>query len=210
MLEEYRRKLPHFQPISAMFFITFRLFGSIPMEVLEEIKNNSYSNSDKINFNTLKLNGNELFFDQMDSYLDKEINGPYHLSNPNIAKIVSDSILYRDGKDYKLVCLCIMSNHLHMIIYKLQKPLHVILKELKSYTGKEANKVLGFSRNQTLAVGAKSKRFWQEESFDRVVRNRIDLANKVDYVINNPVKAGLVDNWKECEWTYCNPKFTEL
>ncbi len=33
---EYRRRLPHSQPLGATFFVTFRLHGSIPIEVLRE------------------------------------------------------------------------------------------------------------------------------------------------------------------------------
>lgn len=61
----------------------------------------------------------ESYFLELDNYLDEVSNGPYHLGNPKIAQIVYDSIIYRDTKCYKLVCFCIMSNHVHMIIYKL-------------------------------------------------------------------------------------------
>jgi len=45
-------------------------------------------------------------------------------------------------------------------------------------------------------------KFWQEESFDRLVRDDIELYNIINYVINNPVKAGLVDDWTKWMNTY--------
>jgi hypothetical protein len=52
-------------------------------------------------------------------------------------------------------------------------------------------------------------KFWQAESFDRIVRDRTDMAEKIKYTLNNPVKAGLVDDWKKWEWSFCRPEFLE-
>jgi hypothetical protein len=37
---QYHRKLPHFQPAEATFFVTFRLEGSIPMETIRHLREN--------------------------------------------------------------------------------------------------------------------------------------------------------------------------
>jgi len=50
-------------------------------------------------------------------------------------------------------------------------------------------------------------RFWQEKSFDRVVRNREDLGEKINYVLNNPVKIGVVSHWSEYKYNYIHPDF---
>jgi hypothetical protein len=144
--EEYRRNLPHIQPQGAMFFVTLRLYDSIPISKLEFLKE-SY-----LNKNTTDISGNDIkqlkeaqqddYFLAFDDFLDTNPNGPYYLAIPEIAKLVRDSMTYRDGKDYKLVCYCIMSNHVHMIIYKLTKPLDLIMKELKSFSGKEALQII--------------------------------------------------------------------
>jgi len=120
-----------------------------------------------------------------------------------------------------------MSNHVHLIIYKLAKPLHIIMKELKSFTGKEALKILrGLdseapdriakrllrlenSSEQALQVPFVPSKFWQPESFDRIIRDRNDMAEKISYTLNNPVKAGLVSVWNNWEWSYCRPEFLE-
>jgi hypothetical protein len=44
--------------------------------------------------------------------------------------------------------------------------------------------------------------FWQVESYDHYVRNSDELARIVQYVLNNPVNAGLVDSWEVWPWTY--------
>ncbi|MBI9069537.1 MAG: transposase [Salinivirgaceae bacterium] len=217
---EYRRNLPHIQPQGGMFFITFRLYGSIPISVLEKISEayeieNTTDISGKV-IKNLKTIQQENYFIAIDEYLDSNANDTYHLAKPEIAQLVYDSIKFRDNRDYKLVCFSIMSNHVHMLIYKLVKPLDRVMKELKSYTGKEALKLLrkeivapATFEKSSVASTANSK-FWQKESFDRIVRNKMDLANKIAYTINNPVKAGLVKNWKDWKWTYCRPEFLEM
>ena len=45
-------------------------------------------------------------------------------------------------------------------------------------------------------------RVWQNENFDRIIRNEKELNQKIDYIINNPVTSGLVDNPDEYKWMY--------
>ena len=220
---EYRRNLPHIQPQGGMFFITFRLFGSIPVSVIKKLSE-TYENENTTDISgqpikDLKQAQQENYFLAIDDYLDNNPNSPYHLANPEIAQLVYDSIIFRDGKDYKLVCFCIMSNHVHMIIYKLDKPLDKIMQELKAYTGREANKLIGQGqRSDASLVGVElqsrsnttssmSSKFWQAESFDRIIRDRNDMSNKISYTLNNPVNAGLIETWKEWKWSYCRSEF---
>ncbi|MEX1097888.1 MAG: hypothetical protein WED34_17720 [Planctomycetales bacterium] len=62
------------------------------------------------------------------------------------------------------------------------------MQSVKGYTARGCNKLLGLS-------GA----FWQDESYDHVVRDQEELFRIIDYIENNPVKAGLVarrEDWK--------------
>ena len=44
---------------------------------------------------------------------------------------------------------------------------------------------------------------WQKESFDRIIRNQKELLEKVNYMLNNPVKKGLtVDSWEYHGWYF--------
>jgi REP element-mobilizing transposase RayT len=54
------------------------------------------------------------------------------------------------------------------------------MKDMKSFTSHEANKILG-RRGQ----------FWMEEYFDRYIRDAKHFSNAIAYIENNPVKAGL-------------------
>jgi len=70
------------------------------------------------------------------------------------------------------------------------------MNSLKTYTAREINKVLN-----------RSGSFWQREYYDRVVRDRNDLEQKIEYVLNNPVKIKLVNNWKDWNWNFCRKDF---
>ena len=43
---------------------------------------------------------------------------------------------------------------------------------------------------------------WQEESYDHVVRDGKELDRTIWYLLNNPVAAGLVKDWREWRWSY--------
>jgi len=67
------------------------------------------------------------------------------------------------------------------------------MHSLKGYTGKMANKILG--RNGD---------FWQHESYDHVVWDQAELRRIVEYVLENPVKAGLVLDQGDWKWSFFN------
>jgi hypothetical protein len=46
---------------------------------------------------------------------------------------------------------------------------------------------------------------WQEESFDHVLRSSEGLDAKVAYVLQNPVRQGLVSAWRDYRWTWQRP-----
>jgi REP element-mobilizing transposase RayT len=97
-----------------------------------------------------------------------------------------------------------MPNHLHMVL-KLNKnqdngkmPLTNILRQFKSYTALQANRLLN-----------REGSFWQAESYDHVIRNDEALLRIIKCVIYNPVKAQLVDNWRDWPHTYLKSEFEQ-
>jgi len=219
----YRRNLPHYQPNQAKFFITFRLADSLPMHVLEELKNikeqmkkSVEQISDRKQKKELNYENHRRWFGRYDDYLVRSETGPKWLSDPRIAKLVDDSIKYRDGKVYHLDAFCIMPNHVHLVIEPLiatqfgklrdseqaqfgelrhsgfPQSLSRILHSLKLYTAKQANLLL-----------EREGRFWLHENYDHVVRDDGEFERIMKYVLFNPVKAKLVDSWEKWEWSYC-------
>lgn len=111
-----------------------------------------------------------------------------------------DGLLHFDQDRYKVICSTVMSNHVHFVFYKLDRSLARIMKVLKGFSAREANKVLGNT----------GQSFWEIESYDRMVRDRMELRNTINYVLNNPVKIGLVNHWKEWQYNYVHPDFLKF
>lgn len=203
-MDFYRRNLPHWQPKGAEFFITFRLAGSLPKSVINHLKE-KYIQLKKLKSNELSANQVSNFeakiFASYDESLEKELTGPTWLSNEKIAKVVAEALHFYDQSRYDLYAYTIMSNHVHLVFRHIEKydvdlPVTSIMKQIKSYTAKEGNKLLD-------RKGA----FWQSESYDRVIREEQELENTIKYTLYNPVKAELIEEWKQWPFTYCKPDF---
>ncbi|HTP12246.1 MAG TPA: transposase, partial [Bacteroidota bacterium] len=138
--------------------------------------------------------------------LERCIPGEKWLSDERIADLIAGSIRYRDGRDYDIAAYCVMPNHVHLVIgtgehdlFKpvgqignlSNKPFSKIMQSLKRYTATQANNIL-----------CRSGKFWQDESYDHIVRDEAEFEHVVEYVIYNPVKAGLVKRWRDWKWTY--------
>lgn len=212
LIPHYKRSLPHWQPEGAMFFITFRLANSLPVQIIQELETEREREKQIIR---AKYSGaqqhEELYkldkkhFGQFDSWLDRCVEeSPRWLAHEKAAQIVADEIHKLDGERYSLIAYCLMSNHGHLVIDTAEhtlKPTHTgvtakylltdTMKLLKGRTARFCNQALG-----------RSGSFWQAESYDHVIRNQKEYENIVWYTLSNPVKAGLVKNWKDWKFTY--------
>lgn len=104
-----------------------------------------------------------------------------------------------------------MSNHAHVVFKPLlserslievkgSNPLRfestdptigAIMRSLKGYTARKANMLL-----------FRSGQFWDAESYDHEVRDAGEFSRIVKYVLQNPVKAKLVNDWRKWKWTW--------
>ena len=201
----YKRRLPHIQPPGATLFLTFRLANSLPQVVLEAI----LDQASKAEMELSKLSSaqesdrqvalaHKRLFGIWDKALDTLQTGPFYLRNPQVATMVSESLFHQDGHFYTLDAFCIMPNHVHLVCKPLIKEgnsyyaISTIMHSIKRYTARQANLVLG-----------REGPFWQHESYDHVVRDDIEWQRIIAYVVNNPVKAGLVTDWKDWKYSYC-------
>jgi REP element-mobilizing transposase RayT len=91
---------------------------------------------------------------------------------------------------YELHAWVVMPNHVHAIL-EPHTAMPTIMRWLKGRTGRVANQIL--SRTGTP--------FWQDESFDHWVRSAEELQDLIEYVENNPVKAGMVEAKEHWRWS---------
>ena len=45
-------------------------------------------------------------------------------------------------------------------------------------------------------------RVWLDENYDRIIRDNKEFQEKMNYIINNPVKTNLVEAAKDYKWLY--------
>lgn len=201
----YRRRLPHIQPEGAIFFVTSRLANSLSLDVVEKL----HRERDLIDAELAKIAdkheqaekaylASRRLFGKWDKAMDASDTGINHLANIQIAKLVVESLHFRDGKVYELIAYCIMPNHIHIVFMPLKESkdkyysLSKIMHSFKRHTAHEANLILG-----------RTGTFWQHENYDHFVRDDAELERIVKYVLYNPVKAKLVKEQSDWKWSYC-------
>ncbi len=193
--------LPHWTQHGAKYAVAFRLADALPQDVLNGWKQEREDIVLRADRQSRELTSHErqeldrLYSARIESFLDAG-QGACHLRDPRIATLVQEALKHFDGQRYDLIAWCVMPNHVHVVLRPLAgNDLSDVLHSWKSFTAKEVNSVLGLSGQ-----------FWQEEYYDHLIRDEEDFNNQINYVLGNPLKAGLTD-WA---WSgYCPPKQQE-
>jgi putative transposase len=115
--------------------------------------------------------------------------------------IVLECICHDHTVRYDLDAAVVMPDHAHLVLIpgtdeqrRRVMPLFEIMKAIKGASARKINQ-------QLESHGA----IWQEESFDRVLRSSEDVDAKVLYVLENPVRQGLVSDWRQYHWSWHCP-----
>lgn len=202
MHEPYYRRLPHILPPGETLFITYRLYGTLSFDVLRRLREEhalfvqqATAENETLDAARKRLEGR--YFVSFDHYLDRCMGGENWLQQAPIAELVRDSLLHGRDTLYDLHAFCIMPNHVHVLLTIMREdiPFYKVLQRMKTYTAVRANRILN-------RVG---KSFWQPESYDHLVRHKDSFERIIRYILQNPVKAGLVDNWED--WPYSFYKY---
>jgi putative transposase len=172
----YRRRLPHVYQTEHSVFLTWRLYDSLPSHRV---------------FPAVALNSGQAFA-AMDRLLDEACTGTFYLRQPPIADMIVEAIQYNANvlSHFALHAFVVMPNHVHL----LATPAVVIpklTKSLKGITAKRANAMLALTGSP----------FWQEESYDHLVRHKGEFEKIRNYIEANPVRAGLVKEPREYRWS---------
>jgi putative transposase len=213
VIDFYHRRLPHWQPPGATIFITYRLFGSLPADVILQLS------EEKRRLTKLpprpgetrrdrSLREGKQLFALADQALDTIRGGPHYLAQPDIALAIVENLFHHMGTLYRLWAFVVMPNHTHVLLEPIaasttfpsshwQMPddcnftsLAKITHALKSYTAKHANSLL-----------TRSGTFWQEESYDHWIRSEDEFFRVARYIEYNPVKAHLADAPEKWQWS---------
>ena len=212
-------KLPHDTLRQFPIHLTYRLLGSIPQNIIDQLvfrrdRRLSDLESEMIKANQAGISGSyktkkfqihaafELAIEEALHQL--EMTGPKTLSNRQVARVILESWknMQRRGLVY-VYAICVMSNHVHVVLRAPDNQEEVDLGNIvgnhKKYTSRMVNRLLDKT----------GQGLWERSYFDRRVREG-KFNTVMWYVLNNPVKVGLVNDWRDWPGTYLNPDFHEL
>lgn len=173
-----RGYVPHRDEPGLVQFVTFRLADGFPeakREVWEKL---------------LRIEDDRERRVQLEAWLDQG-HGACHLRDERIANLVMEALRRYDGERYRLRACTIMPNHVHVLFEVGMVPMAKVVQIWKGASARAANLVLGASGP-----------FWQPDYWDTFMRDVEHEERTVRYIRNNPVKAGLVQDWREWPWTY--------
>ena len=183
-------RLPHWEVVDGRYFITLRLSGSLPSRAREEIEaisrelTNAHTPSSP---NWLKVQ--RVIFANMEKWLDQaDLN--LWLTQAGVPEMILEAIQAREQRGHwKMLEYVIMGNHIHLFCEFGTKGMKWVMEDFKRWTGHQAAKLVSFEN-----------RFWQREWFDHWSRSDSEDERIINYIRNNPVKAGLIDRWQDWPW----------
>ena len=119
---------------------------------------------------------------------------------PEEQKLVLKHIEEGNGQFYMLLSAIVMPDHVHLILnpekeYNISR----IMKGIKGVSARKINNTRGTTGS-----------IWQNEYYDRILRNENELNEKLNYMFFNSVKKKLTDNTWEYHGWYLNERFQIL
>jgi len=233
--EYYKHILPHFQQPGQAYFVTWILKYAIPPHALKRYTTKlqllkaeitRYAKGDEVSnlrfnrgcnprhpmspelevllkeYNLLR----KKYIKAYDDLLAVQECGLVNLTKPELLQVISEALLFWEGKKIDNIAFCVMSNHVHWI-FRLKendengKPVYLqdVMHSVKRHTANQINKLTG-------GEGP----LWQKESFDTTIHDLEHEYNAVRYTLNNPISAKLAQNWKAWPGSWCCKEYENV
>jgi len=106
----------------------------------------------------------------------------------SLAQMVADGIrYYAKTRNYRLIAYCIMPDHVHLLIQAMEgaKDLTDLVRDFKKFTT---------TRSWSHGINGK---LWQRGYYEHIVRKSESISAIAEYILNNPVKKGIVKSREE-------------
>lgn len=182
-----RGYLPHRDRLHLLQSVTFRLADSLPQTKLREL--------DRELATIAEVHREAHRRKTIEAWLDAGM-GCCALRHPEAAACLRDVLWHDHGTRYHMLAWVVMPNHLHVLI----EPLTSLAKIVQTWKSISARRLL--ARNAALGLGIPhANRVWMREYWDRFIRDEQHLQNVIDYIHENPVKAGLCRHAADWRWS---------
>jgi REP element-mobilizing transposase RayT len=94
------------------------------------------------------------------------------------------------NKESDLMAVCVMPDHIHLLLAPISKNLIDLIGEWKGYT------------THLLWKEGYIGKVWQRSFYDHALRCEEDLIKVAEYIVYNPVRKGLVKDWREYRYSW--------
>jgi putative transposase len=111
--------------------------------------------------------------------------------------IVMDTLRHWDGVKWTVYVAVVLPDHVHILAQPLARgegrafDLAEIIHSVKSFSSQNINRLGGISGS-----------LWQDERYDRIIRDEAEFLEKWQYIRNNPVKTDLAQTSETYPWLY--------
>jgi len=203
-----RGYLPHFDGREATQHVTFHLADSLPKEVRERMEEE---------VRTLPPERQDIERRQrVEAWIDSG-QGSCVLRQPAVAALVQGAFWHFDGLRYRLLAWVVMPNHVHVLFQPLNN--WAVARIVASWKKLTARGICDFRKAGTagnanldpqthtsafgspIPIGTNPTPVWYPEYWDRFIRNDRHFQQTVEYIHQNPVKAGLVGRPEDWRWS---------
>lgn len=182
-LEVYYLHLPHWRQQGATYFVTFRLADALPQQKLSLLKHiraewerthpHPRSEDDWKEYARDATNSAERWLD--------EGYGACQFMQQRWSDELRDRLHHFHDQRYFLSCWAIMPNHCHVVIRPQEEfQLEDLFGAIKGVSARNINRATG--RKGCL---------WEAECYDRIIRDEEHLWRVIQYIGDNPRRAGL-------------------
>jgi putative transposase len=113
------------------------------------------------------------------------------LGEPGIAQIVVEALRHHHERNVEVLAYCVMPDHVHVLIAFRSKGVSLSrwVGDLKRWVSRRASSDLAEDLQ------------WQPSFYEHVVRSDEDAVVLARYILSNPVRAGLVEDWRNFPWS---------
>lgn len=189
-IEFWIGRLPHWEVVDGRYFVTINLSGAIPQQGQQRILAASAELRAAQASHDQRLKLQRRIFAEMEAWLDRAERRT-ELADPRVAEMVAEAIEHRVQQGvWTMFEYVLMPSHVHLFFELGNERLKPALEGFKDWTGSRAARILRFDQ----------ERVWQKEWFDHWSRSDDEDERIVEYIRQNPVKAGLVADFSQ--WAY--------
>jgi putative transposase len=90
----------------------------------------------------------------------------------------------------ELMAVCIMPDHLHLLLAPLSENIIDLMGRWKGYT------------SHLIRDEGYEGRVWQRSFYDHALRKEEDVMKVAEYIVSNPVRRGLVKRWRDYPFSW--------